>query len=228
MDLGDTNTGQLNYVHCSGYPHDEATIIKQSTDDDNYYNPLLTPPPPSIRKRWLSRDNEDELYVPAPKKFKASDAHHRIAIIIPTMAKRLQHNINTYSRWRKNGFDVVLVINKNEEEAVTNILQQAPKKMAFVTHPYTTSSPSNAGIAKHNAYSILQEYLNRPDFQFALLLDDTVDEIINTCTETSIVTTPTEFYHAVKKFAKESPVFGGTVAAQRNKRRLKKKCNQKK
>ena len=86
-----------------------------------------------------------------------------------------------------------------------------------VMHPYTTSIPPNAGIAKHEAYCILKEYLNRPDFQFALLLDDTVNDIVNTFTDTeeSIMNTPTEFYHAVEDFAIESPVFGGTVAHKR-------------
>jgi hypothetical protein len=222
MDLKDTNTRKQKIMHCNncdGYPHHDKIITNESTNVDN--SDLH---PQSNRKQQLSCDNEDELYVPAPKKFKASDAHHRIAIIIPTMAKRLQHNINTYSGWRRNGFDVVLVFNKDEEKAITNILHQhAPDMISSVMRSYTMNSPPNAGIAKHEAYRILQEYLNQPDFQFALLLDDTVNKIINTRTGKSIMTTPIEFYHAVKKFAQESLIFGGTVAYKRH----PKKCKQK-
>ena len=332
MDLEDTNTSQQNYVHCSNFPHNEATITKQSTDEDNYHHLLQTPSqPPSNRKRQLSYDNEDDTDVPAPKKSKANDAHHRIAIIIPIMAKRLPRTTANYSCWRrsgfdvvlvynedegaitkildqhasdtkisfithayttrvppnagiayhlppltpplppnrkhqlscdddmdvpvpkkfkandthhriaiiipimakrlprtitnygcwiKSGFDVVLVYNRSEEGAVTKILDQyaSDTKISFVTHPYTTSIPPNAGIAKHEAYRILKQYLDRPDFQFALLLDDTVNDIINTFTDTeeSIMTTPTEFYHAVEDFAAKSPVFGGIVAHKRH------------
>jgi ribosomal protein L29 len=88
---------------------------------------------------------------------------------------------------------------------------------------YKTISPPNAGIAKREAYSILQRYIKDPNFQFALLLDDTVNKIINTHTEKSIMITPTEFYHAVKKFAQESPIFGGTVAYKRHPKQCKQK-----
>jgi hypothetical protein len=50
MDLGDTNTGQQNYIHCGGYAHDEAAITKQLTDEDNCHHPQLTPPQPSNHK----------------------------------------------------------------------------------------------------------------------------------------------------------------------------------
>ena len=221
MDLEDTNTSQQNYVHCSNFPYDEATITKQSTDEDNYHHLLLTlPQPPSNCKRQLSYDNEDGTDVPAPKKSKANDAHHRIAIIIPIMAKRLPRTIANYSCWRRSGFDVVLVYNEDEEGAVTEMLYQyaSDMKISFVMHAYTMRVPPNAGIAKHEAYCILKKYLDRPDFQFALLLDDTVNDIINTFTDTeeSIMSTPTEFYHAVEDFAVESPVFGGTVAHKRH------------
>ena len=168
--------------------------------------------------------------VPAPKKFKANDAHHRIAIIIPIMAKRLRHNIANYSHWRGNGFDVVLVYSEDEEGAVTEILHQYASdiKISFVTYPYTTRISPNAGIAKHEAYSILKQYLDRPDFQFALLLDDTVEGIFNTCPKKTIMTTPTEFYQAVEKFAIESPVFGGTVAYNRHKKKVQENRNQEK
>ena len=83
---------------------------------------------------------------------------------------------------------------------------------SFELHSYMTSAQANAGIAKNKAYFVLQKYLNLPDFQFALLLDDTVNDIINTSTGKSIMTNLTEFYNTVIKFAEESPVFGGTVA----------------
>ena len=158
------------------------------------------------------------------KKLKAKDAHHRIAIVIPIMAKRLQYIIATYNRWRRNGFDVVLLFNENEKKAIHKILRKLPKciRRSFIMYSYTTSSPPNAGIPKHEAYSILQKYLDRPDFKFALLLDDTVKDIIDTCTAKSIMTTPNEFYRAVEKFAIESPIFGGTVAYERFKKRHKK------
>ena len=176
-----------------------------------------------MRKRQLSCDSDDKVYVPhATKKFKADDAHHRIAIIIPIMAKRLRYNIANYSRWRRSGFDVVLVYNGAEEGAITKILHHYAK-VSFVMHRYTTKISPNAGIAKCKAYSILKKYLERPDFQFALLLDDTVQDILNTYTEESIMKTPTEFYHAVENFAKKSPVFGGTVAYKRHKKRCKKR-----
>jgi hypothetical protein len=165
--------------------------------------------------RGYPEDNET-----ISKQFKGDheEPHHQIAIVIPIIGNRLQHNIATYGHWRGNGFDVVLVFDKDEEGAVTNILHQHPDMMtSSVMHPYTTSIPPNAGIAKHNAYGIiLKQYLDRPNFQFALLLDDTVNDIVNTRTGTSIMTTPTEFYHAVIRFAEESPVFGGTVAPERH------------
>ena len=206
----------MSQQNCSNFPHDEATFIKQLTNEDNYHHPLPTPPQPSNRKRQLSCDSKDEVDVPASKKSKADDTYHQIAIIIPIMAKRLPHTIAKYSHWRGNGFNVVLVYNEDEKGAV---LDQCA---SFITHPYTTKISPNAGIAKHEAYHILKEYLNRPDFQFALLLDDTVEDIINTYTEESIMTTPNKFYNAVKRFAEVSPIFGGSVGYKRH----PKKCKQ--
>ena len=225
MDLEDNNMSQLNkYVYrsnCGGY----ETITKPSTDMNNYHHPSLTPPQPPNHKRQLSCDNNDDIDVPAPKKLKASNTHHRIAIIIPIMAKQLQHNIANYDLWRRSSFDVVLVFNKHEEGAVTNILHQYAPDMATpsIMHPYTTRISPNAGIAKHKAYSILKQHLNRSNFQFALLLDDTVNDIINTHTEESIITTPNKFYSAVKRLAEVSPIFGGTVAYKRHPKSASKK-----
>ena len=207
----------MDCSNSDGHPHDDNTINKQScimADEDNYHHPLLTSPesPISSCKRQLSCDSDDGLHV--PKKFKADES--RIAIIIPIMVNRLQYIIGTYSHWKRNGFDIVLVFNKDEEEVITNILQQHAPDMTFVMKPYTTSIPPNAGIAKHEAYNILQQYLDQPNFQFSLLLDDTVNDIVNTCTGKSIMTTPTEFHCAVARFAEESPIFGGTVAYKRH------------
>ena len=217
MELQDTtyNTGQEECGQCSGYQH-HITITKQSINEDHDHHP------PPNRKRQLSCDNEDELYVPALKK--ANSTHHRIGIIIPIMAKRLQHTIATYSHWRMNGFDIVLIFNENEEKEIRKILCKLPKcvRGSFVMHSYTTRIPPNAGIAKHEAYNIVKEYLNRPDFQFVLLLDDTLKDIVDTCTGKSIMITPTTFYRTVEKFAIESPIFGGTVAYERFKKRHKK------
>ena len=234
MEFGDTNTSQHKSVHCSSYggdPRDDKITTKQSTDDDNCHYPPLTLPQPYNCKRQLSCDNDDDVDVPGPKKLKAynSDTHlnHRIAIVIPIMEERLPRTITKYSCWIKSGFDVVLVYNKTEERAITQKIRQfecaSDMKISlnFVMHPYTTRIP-NAGIAKHEAYSILKQYLDRPDFQFALLLDDTVNDIITTCTEESIMTTPNEFYDAVKRLAEVSPIFGGTVAYKRH----PKKCKQ--
>ena len=178
---------------------------------DNYRHSLLIPQRPP--KRQLSSDNDDELHIPV-KKFKA---HHQIVVIIPIIANRLQYNIATYSHWRRNGFDIVLLFNKDEEGAITSILQQAPDMVTlFKLRPYITSIPPNAGIAKNEAYRVLKKYLDLPQFTFALLLDDTVDDITNTSTGKSIMTCPSEFHDAVTRFAQESPIFGGTVAAKRH------------
>lgn len=218
--LGDTSDNQHEQPHCSncdGHQHTYTTITDQpciATDKDNwYYHSLTSPQQPPNYKRQLS-DNNDTLHVPM-KKFKA---HHQIVMIIPIMESRLQYNITTYSRWRRNGFDIVLVFNKDEEDAITSILKHHAPDMitSFKLHPYTTSIPSNAGIAKSEAYCILQKYLDLPQFMFALLLDDTVDDITNTSTGKSIMTSPSEFHDAVIKFAEESPIFGGTVAAKRH------------
>ena len=208
-----------DYSNYDEYPHNDKALTKQSKDKDNNDHH-----PPPNRKRQLSCDSDDEVDVPTAKKLKAKDAHHRIAIVIPIMAKRLQYVVATYNRWRRTGFDVVLLFNANEEKEIHKILRNLPKciRGSFVMHSYTTNSPPNAGIAKYKAYSILQKYLDRPDFQFALLFDDTVKDIIDTCTAKSIMTTPNEFYHAVERFAIESPIFGGTVAYERFKKRHKK------
>ena len=219
--LGDTSDNHHEQPHCSnrdGHPYTDATITDQScivTDKDNwYYHSLSTPQQPPNYKRQLSSDTDDVLQVPI-KKFKA---HRQIVMIIPTMASRLQYIVATYSRWRRNGFNIVLVFNKDEEGAITSILQHhAPDVISlFKLHPYITSIPPNAGIAKNEAYCILQKYLDLSLFTFALLLDDTVDDIINTRTGKSIMTNPTEFYCAVIRFAGESPIFGGTVAYKRH------------
>ena len=220
--LGDTNTSSDNHVeqlHHNNLNGCTATITDEScitADKDSYHQTPQTPQQPLNYKRLLSCNDDDELQVPR-KKFKVDEACYRIAIVIPMMANRFRHIIATYSRWRNNGFDIVLVFNKDEEGEITKILQQHADTMtSFVMYPYITSIPPNAGIAKNEAYRILQQYLDLPNFKFALLLDDTVDDITSTSGGKSIMTDPYEFYHAVIRFAEESPIFGGTVAANRH------------
>ena len=216
MDFSNTSSSddQLEQLCCSehdGHPH---TITDQPciTTEIIYHHSPQTPQQPPNYKRQSSCDG-DEL---PSKKFKADEPHHQISIIIPIMANRLLYIVDTYSRWRRTGFDIQMVFSKDEEEAITSILQQHAPDISFVLHPYMTSTPPNAGIAKNEAYRVLQRYLDQPNFKFALLLDDTVNDIIDTCTGKSIMTNPTEFHHAVIRFAQESPVFGGTVAYKRH------------
>ena len=56
------------------------------------------PPQSPNRKQRLCCDNGDR-DVPTPMKFKANNAHRRIAIIIPIMIKQLRHNITSYGRY---------------------------------------------------------------------------------------------------------------------------------
>ena len=160
-----------------------------------------------------NHDNE-----PPAKRFKGDEsqillAEQQIPIVIPVMAHRLPRMLSTYCCWRSNGFVIVLVFKEDErKEIITKLQQHGP----FELHSYK-SNPSNAGIAKKAAYDyILQNYVNDPRVVFALLLDDTVNKIVNTCTGKSIMTNPTEFYNTTIKFAQISPVFGGTVAYKRH------------
>ena len=143
-----------------------------------------------------------------------------VAIIIPIMAERLEYNIDAYCQWRANGFELSLVAAQTQYNQVVKILERKcphPGK-AFAVHYYTPGpcTRSNAGIAKNEAYTVLLEYINNSQFNYAILLDDTVNEIINTKTGVSLMTTPEEFCKAVQGVAEESPVFGGTVAPKRH------------
>ena len=198
-------------------------FTSDSTDENHKHSPLMQVPCKSINRRSLNYDDDNK---PPAKKFKSEEAPsgHQIAVIVPIMASRLQQTIGTYKCWSKKGFDIVLVFNKDEKEAITKIIHSYAPDMVttFVLHAYTTSIPPNAGIAKSKAYSILQWYLDHSNYHFALLLDDTVDDIFDTSTEKSIMTNPTNFCISVKEFAEESPVFGGTVAYKRH----RDKCQQ--
>lgn len=121
------------------------------------------------------------------------------------MVRHFQHMIATYRRWSRNGFSLVLVFNKDKKNAIINLLQQyAPEVTSSIAlHLYMINTPQNTGISKSKAYCILKQYLDLPNFQFAILLDDTVNEIINT-------------YNVVITLAEESPIIGGTVAAKRH------------
>ena len=149
----------------------------------------------------------------------------KVVIIIPIMAERLHNIIDTYICWSMNGYDIVLVVTEDEEKKVTTIVQQhnlqTLRNTSIVLHSYTASTRPNAGIAKKEAYNILLGYLDRPDFMYALLLDDTVNDITDTSTRKSIMTNAEEFCKAVEPFAEKSPVFGGTVSPDRNRKRCK-------
>ena len=153
----------------------------------------------------------------------ATDIHQpNVAITIPIMAERLDYNIDTYCQWRANGFELSLVAAQEQYNQVVKILENKclhPGK-TFTVHYYTPGpcTQPNAGIAKNEAYTVLLEYINNSQFNYAILLDDTVNEIINTKTGVSLMTTPEEFCKAVRAFAEESSVFGGTVAPKRHPR----------
>ena len=153
--------------------------------------------------------------------------HHlpRVAVVLPIMAERLPNNITTYKNWIMNGFDIIFVFTEDQKTTVTSILDQHDLnlKASIKLHTYTPSSRPNAGIAKDAAYRLLTTYLDRSDFMYAALLDDTVNDIFDTCSGLSIMTSPTEFCGVVERYAIESPVFGGTVAANRHPQR----CHQK-
>ena len=208
-----TTTHTLTPVSIANYsrPGDRSLITANTQQLANY-------------KRPSSNHNIE----PLAKSFKGEEpqillSDHQIAIVIPIMVRRFKHMVATYSFWKRNGFVIALVLKKDEEEEIISIIQRhAPDMMdSFLLHPYT-SNPSNAGITKRAAYDfILQSYLNDPNVKFALLLDDTVNNIINTHTEKSIMISPTKFYNTVIRFAEESLVFGGTVAYKRHPEKCK-------
>ena len=129
-------------------------------------------------------------YEPSAKRIKVDQprillSDHQIVIVIPVMASRFQKYVATYDRWRTNGSVIVLVFKNGEKQEIRCILpNHVPDEMnPFILHPYITKM-SNAGIAKGAAYDFIQRnYLNDPNIKFALLLDDTVDDMVSTCTE---------------------------------------------
>ena len=175
----------------------------------------------------MNEQTLDECAPPAKKpRLNGHHLHHhlpRVAVVIPIMAERLPRNIATYKNWIMNGFDIVFVFNEHEETKVMSELDQHDPnlKASIKLHTYTSTPPShsNAGIAKDAAYRLLTTYLDRSDFTYTALLDDTVNDIFDTCSEVSIMTSPTEFCRVVERYAIESPVFGGTVAAHRHPQR---------
>ena len=169
------------------------------------------------------QQDDDEFCRPPPtKKIKLEQIDEkpeakRVVIVVPIMGERLDNNIDTYTTWSKNGFDIVFVFTKDDEKKVTNIVkQQSLYNTSIELHSYTPSTCPNAGIAKNAAYGILKGYLDQPDFMYALLLDDTVDDIIDTHTGSSCMSIPEEFCRVVQPLAEKSPVFGGTVAPKRH------------
>ena len=175
--------------------------------------------------RKMSEQTFDECAPPAKKpRLNGHYLHHhlpRVAVVVPIMADRLPSNTATYKNWIMNGFDIIFVFTEDQETTVMSVLEQHDPnlKASIKLHTYTRSSRPNAGIAKDAAYRLLTKYLDRSDFMYAILLDDTVNNIFNTCSEVSIMTSPTEFCRVVERYATESTVFGGTVAANRHPQR---------
>ena len=144
----------------------------------------------------------------------------RVGVVVPAMVERLKKNFPTYKIWKIGGFDVELVVTEGEEESIKAFLkEQGLNTDFFKVHVYNPGLRSNAGKAKKAAYNVIKWYLGDPRFMYVLLLDDTVNEIADTKTAESIMTSPSKFCEAVEIYAAESPVFGGTVAAKRHQRR---------
>ena len=173
-----------------------------------------------------NQEDDECCWQPPTKKIKVVEAK-KVVIIIPIMAERLPNIVDTYIHWSMNGFDVILVATEGDKEKANDIIVLEQHNTIKVLS-YTPSTHPNAGVAKEEAYNILQGYLDQPNFMYALLLDDTVNNITNTSTRKSIMTNPDDFCKAVEQFAEESPIFGGTVSPDRNRKRCKKRkrCKQ--
>ena len=146
----------------------------------------------------------------------------RVGVVVPAMAERFKENFLTYyKKWKVSGFDIELVVTESEQESIKVFLKEQGLTMEdlFKIHTYNPGLRSNAGKAKKAAYDVLKWYLGDSRFMYVLLLDDTVNEIADTKTAESIMTSPSKFCEAVEIYAAESPVFGGTVAAKRHQRR---------
>ena len=141
-------------------------------------------------------------------------------MVVPIIAIRFENTVQTLQEWRKNSFDIELVVTEGEKNSIAAILEEQDLRLKINT--YTPDFCPNAGIAKNAAYAVVKRYLDDPNFNFAVMVDDTVNDIINTKSATSIMKSPLEFCQAVGGFANESPVFGGTVAHKRH----PKKCAQ--
>ena len=65
----------------------------------------------------------------------AETGEQNVAIVIPVMAERLQHIIDTYQRWSVNGFEVVFVVEETQRKQLTDMLETIPKHTrSFITH----------------------------------------------------------------------------------------------
>ena len=144
----------------------------------------------------------------------------RVVMVVPIIAKRFEDTVQILQEWGNNNFDIELVVTEGEKNSIAAILEEHDLRLKINT--YTPDSCPNAGIAKNAAYAVVKRYIDDPNFSFAVLVDDTVNDIINTKSATSIMKSPLEFCQAVGGFANESPVFGGTVAHKRH----PKKCAQ--
>ena len=143
----------------------------------------------------------------------------RVGVVIPVMEERFKQNFLTYKIWKNGGFDVELVATEGDKERIEAFLRAQVPNMEkfFKIRTYNPRVRANAGIAKKSAYNIIVEsYLDNSIFMYAVLLDDTVNDIIDTKSSDSMLTSPSKFCKAVERFAAVSPVFGGTVAAKRH------------
>ena len=109
-------------------------------------------------------DNAECSQQPQTKMIKVENSHtnssktSRVLITVPIMLEQLHHNIATYTLWSMSGFDIILVCAKDEEEMVTNIVQQH-KNHSIKVISFDILYP-NAGIAKNFAYRILTGFLD--------------------------------------------------------------------
>ena len=108
---------------------------------------------------------------------KASRVH--VVLSIPIIAKRLHHNIDRYISWNRSGFDVILVCSKDEEKIVTDTIKQHRNHSIELVNYSIPNSCLNARIAKNFAYDALKWYFDQSNFTLALLIDDTLNDIVN-------------------------------------------------
>ena len=168
--------------------------------------------PPPAKKAKLDQASKDHVSF--------DHLSPKVGVVVPVIADRFIKNFLTYNKWKVSGFDIEIVVSESELESIKTFLKEQGLNTDFFSlQIYNPVLRSNAGRAKKAAYDVVKWYLSDPRFMYVLLLDDTVNEIANTQTAESIMTSPSKFCEAVEIYAAESPVFGGTVAAYRHQKR---------